>query len=275
MNVLGRWVRKPTMWRKIALNTWATPNDPTMYGLLEIDVGPVNDWLKRTSEASGVKCTLTHAVARAVALVMKRHPEMNVLVRGGRIWQRTDADVFLQVAMPTEGQKDADLSGTVVRKADTKSVPRIARDVALQAADVRAKKDAEMARTRSMLFAMPGWLLKMVMGVLAWLTYALNLRLPGTPKDPFGGIMVTSVGMFGIQMAFAPIVTFSHAPIVLVVNQVVEKPVVRDGAIVIRPMLTLTASIDHRIMDGFQAARIAAALKTALEDPAGLEGGEA
>jgi pyruvate/2-oxoglutarate dehydrogenase complex dihydrolipoamide acyltransferase (E2) component len=272
MNVPGGWLRKSTMWRKIALNTWAQPDDPTMYGVLEVDVGELNEWLKRRTEESGQKCTVTHAVARAVALVMKRQPEMNVLVRRGRIWLRRDADVFLQVAMPVEGNASADLSGTVVRQADTKDVPQIARELARQAEAVRAKKDGDMARTRSLLFALPGLVLRVLMTVLGWLTYGLNLRLPGTPTDPFGGVMVTSVGMFGIQMAFAPIVTFSRAPIVLVVNQVVERPVVRDGQIVIRPMLPITASIDHRIMDGFLAARIAADLRATLEDPRRLEG---
>jgi len=46
-----------------------------------------------------------------------------------------------------------------------------------------------------------------------------------------------------------------------------EKPVVRDGQIVIRKILPLTLSFDHRVADGADAARFVAALATQLSDP--------
>lgn len=88
------------------------------------------------------------------------------------------------------------------------------------------------------------------------------------PRDPFGGAMVTNVGMLGIPRGFAPIVTFTRCPIVIVVGSVEERPAVRDGQVVARPMFTLGAAMDHRIMDGFQAARLAAGIRLLLEEPA-------
>ncbi|MBM4397774.1 MAG: 2-oxo acid dehydrogenase subunit E2, partial [Deltaproteobacteria bacterium] len=64
---------------------------------------------------------------------------------------------------------------------------------------------------------------------------------------------------------------FSRAPIVIVVGQVEDRPAVREGRVVARPMCTLTASIDHRVLDGYQAGKLAASIKTLLESPEMLD----
>ena len=49
-----------------------------------------------------------------------------------------------------------------------------------------------------------------------------------------------------------------------------SRPVVRDGAIVIRPMMYLALSYDHRIVDGREAVTFLVRVKEAIEDPARL-----
>ena len=268
MNVPGRWLDRLTTWRKISLNTWGVPNNATIYGQLEIDVGPLQSYLKEQSEQHQVKCTLTHAVTRSLAILLRRYPDCNVLVRGRRIWMRDQVDIFHQVAMPIdEGKGHADLSGAVVRRADEKQIHEIARDLGDQALAVREKRDGQMAKTRSMLFGMPAPLMRWTLKTIGWLNYRLNLALPGTPRDSFGGAMVTAVGMLGIKLAYVPLVTFSRCPIIVLVGQVEDRAVVRDGQIVARPMCTLTATLDHRVIDGFMAGLLARDMKRLLEEP--------
>jgi 2-oxoisovalerate dehydrogenase E2 component (dihydrolipoyl transacylase) len=52
------------------------------------------------------------------------------------------------------------------------------------------------------------------------------------------------------------------------VNKVVERPVVRDGIVVIRQVMNLSASFDHRIVDGLRAATFVQGLRACLEAPA-------
>jgi pyruvate/2-oxoglutarate dehydrogenase complex dihydrolipoamide acyltransferase (E2) component len=268
MNVPGRWLDQLTTWRKIALNTWAEPDNATIYGAIEVDVGPLQAYLKAQSERHQVKCTITHAVTRGLAILLHRYPDCNVLVRGRRIWLREQVDIFHQVAMPLdEAEGKADLSGAVVRRADEKPVHEIARDLSHQALAVREKRDGQMARTRSMLFALPGPVVHGTMKLLGWLSYALNLDVPGSPHDPFGSAMVTAVGMFGIKLAYVPLVTFSHCPLILLVGAVEDRAVVRDGQVVVRPMCTITATLDHRVMDGYLAGVLAREMKRLLEEP--------
>ena len=57
---------------------------------------------------------------------------------------------------------------------------------------------------------------------------------------------------------------------ILGVNRAVERPVIRNGAIVARTMMNLSASFDHRVVDGYDGARLVQAIKDRLEYPATL-----
>jgi pyruvate/2-oxoglutarate dehydrogenase complex dihydrolipoamide acyltransferase (E2) component len=83
-----------------------------------------------------------------------------------------------------------------------------------------------------------------------------------------GTFTVTSVGNIGGMLA-TPILNVPEVAI-LGVNAIRERAVVRDGEIVVRSMLYLSPSFDHRILDGAVAARFVARLKELLEDPAAL-----
>jgi pyruvate dehydrogenase E2 component (dihydrolipoamide acetyltransferase) len=271
MNIRGRWLKRPSSWRKLALNTWSTPDNATIYGALEVDVGNLEAYLRERSEQHGVKCTMTHAVSRALAMLLRRNPECNVLVRGRKIWLRQDVDVFHQVAVPSKTGGQANLSGAVVRCTDTKKVHEIAQELRERAEAVRTERDPELARTQGLFQRLPGLLLRVLLWLLDLLSYRWNLRVPGSPRDAFGSAMVTSVGMLGIKLAYAPLVTFSHCPIVVLVGQVEDRPVVREGQIVIRPMCTVTATLDHRVLDGVQAGLLAAGTQRLLENPTLLD----
>ncbi|MFN9543666.1 MAG: 2-oxo acid dehydrogenase subunit E2, partial [Alphaproteobacteria bacterium] len=51
-------------------------------------------------------------------------------------------------------------------------------------------------------------------------------------------------------------------------NAIIDRPVVRDGAIVVRKMMNLSSSFDHRVVDGFDAAQFIQRVKALLQHPA-------
>ncbi len=79
-------------------------------------------------------------------------------------------------------------------------------------------------------------------------------------------ITVTSLGKLG-GIASTPVI---NAPEVAIVglNKAVERPVVRQGAVVVRRIMNLSSSFDHRFVDGYDAAAMIQALKDLLEHPA-------
>ena len=79
---------------------------------------------------------------------------------------------------------------------------------------------------------------------------------------------ISNLGMFGVEQ-FAAIVNPPEGAI-LAVGTIVEKPVVRNGQIVIGHTMKMTLSSDHRIIDGAVAARFLQDLKQIMENPASL-----
>jgi 2-oxoisovalerate dehydrogenase E2 component (dihydrolipoyl transacylase) len=78
-------------------------------------------------------------------------------------------------------------------------------------------------------------------------------------------ITLTSLGALG-GIANTPII--NHPEVAIVgVNRMVERPVVRRGAIVVRQMMNLSSSFDHRVVDGADAAAFIQVVRGALEAP--------
>jgi pyruvate dehydrogenase E2 component (dihydrolipoamide acetyltransferase) len=95
-------------------------------------------------------------------------------------------------------------------------------------------------------------------------TLAREGKLP--PEDMRGGTFtITNVGPLG-GTALLPTINYPEVAI-LGMGKVQEKPVVREGEIVIRKILPLTLAFDHRIADGADAARFVAELVRQLSDP--------
>ena len=80
-----------------------------------------------------------------------------------------------------------------------------------------------------------------------------------------GTFTITNIGPLG-GTALMPTINYPEVAI-LAMGKVQEKPVVRDGEIVIRKMLPLTFAFDHRIADGADAARFVGELVRQLSDP--------
>src|SRR3989454_1156326 len=256
-------------WRRVATQTWRPPQDPSVYAHLDIPMRSSLAYVERLREETGVRVTVTHLVARGVALALRQYPQLNGIVARGRIMLRDTVDIFLQVAI--EG--GTELSGIKIARADVKSVLEIAREMETRVERLRARQDRQVERTKSLLDRIPLLLLGPVMRTIAYLVYDLDIDLTrlGVVKDEFGSAMVTNVGMFGLTQAFAPLVPFSRTPLVVLVGEVQEKPVAEAGRVVIRPVMTLGGTFDHRFMDGWHGGAMAQLFRAYIEDPARFE----
>jgi 2-oxoisovalerate dehydrogenase E2 component (dihydrolipoyl transacylase) len=89
-------------------------------------------------------------------------------------------------------------------------------------------------------------------------------------RDELSGstITITSLGALG-GIVTTPVI--NHPEVAIVgVNKIVERPMVRDGGVVIRKMMNLSSSFDHRVVDGMDAAKFVQAIRALLECPAML-----
>jgi pyruvate dehydrogenase E2 component (dihydrolipoamide acetyltransferase) len=81
-----------------------------------------------------------------------------------------------------------------------------------------------------------------------------------------GTFTISNLGMFGIEQ-FVAVINPPQAAI-LAVGASVDTPVARDGAVEIRPILTMTLTVDHRAVDGAEGADFLRTVKQFVEDPA-------
>ena len=93
-------------------------------------------------------------------------------------------------------------------------------------------------------------------------------REGGLPMEKLRGgtFTITNLGMYGIE-SFTPIINQPEVAI-LGVTTMEDRAVVRGGEIVIRPMMTLSLTFDHRVVDGSVAAEFLQRVKNLLENPA-------
>lgn len=272
-NVPGRFVRRLSAWRRIATATWNPPGDPTIYGMLEVDATKALELLGARNAGGAPHVTITHLVAKIIADTFAEHPECNAYVRLGRVYERASVDVFVLVAVPPEEREHeqaADLSGVKVLDADKKSLAEIAEAVRRGARRVRKGKDELFGPIKRVLASVPTAALKAGLKAVELVQYDLNIDASklSVPRDSFGCAVVTSVGMMGLKHVFPPLIPMSRVSALIAVGAVEERPVARDGQVVIRPMLPLTATFDHRIIDGFQGAQLAKTFQERMSDPA-------
>ncbi|WP_336972764.1 2-oxoglutarate dehydrogenase complex dihydrolipoyllysine-residue succinyltransferase [Sphingobium aromaticiconvertens] len=87
-----------------------------------------------------------------------------------------------------------------------------------------------------------------------------------TMEDMKGGTFtISNGGVFGSLMS-TPIINPPQSA-VLGLHRIEDRPVVRDGQVVVRPMMYLALSYDHRLIDGREAVTFLVAVKNAIEDP--------
>lgn len=255
--------------RKIALGTWATTYDPSVYGSMDFRMDEAMRYIAEFREKKGRRLTVSHLMAKAAAAALVACPDANAILRFNRVYLRKRIGIFFQVVMTDEGEGKTDLSGATLHDVDKMSLLEICDDFEKKVSSVRARKDPALEKTRGAFKAVPFFLLGPLLKLISFLSYGLNLdlRWAGIPSDPFGSMMITNVGTLGLDVAYVPLVPYARVPILLAVGAVKLKPVVEEGAIVVGKVMTLNATFDHRVIDGFHAAQMSKVLRAHLEHP--------
>ncbi len=99
---------------------------------------------------------------------------------------------------------------------------------------------------------------------------AAAVRSNTATKEELSGstITITSLGALG-GIVTTPVI--NHPEVAIIgVNKLVERPMVKNGQIVVRKMMNLSSSFDHRVVDGYDAAAFIQRVKGMLEHPAAL-----
>lgn len=247
---------------------WPAPHDPQIFGQLDLDATAVLAFIE-AARLRGHHLTPTHLVGRALGLALEAVPELNVRIVGNRYYARPSVEIFFITALLSGS---ADLSGV---KVDVKgrNVLDVATELERRAGTLRAGKDQEFERSKWLMNALPRSLLRAALRGTAVVTERLQWDIPSLAlhKSPFGSAMISSVGSLGLPQGFAPLSWMYDVPLLILIGEISERAVVVDGKVVARPVLPLSATIDHRYVDGIHLSRALRALREYLQNPAAHE----
>jgi pyruvate/2-oxoglutarate dehydrogenase complex dihydrolipoamide acyltransferase (E2) component len=253
--------------RKLAVASWSPSRDGRVYTRMEIEAFPILQYAASMSDASGVRVTLTHVIGKAVAAGLRAVPEFNARVVMGRVVRHERVDVGFAVDL-AEGK---DLAPVTLRAVDSMSTVQIASAIADRAELLRAGADRNFNTANMFVRWAPRLLARPALAFVSLWTGGFGRRSFGVAGFPFGAAFISNVGSLGLDEAYLAPLPFARCSLYVCVGAVRERPVVKDASVVARPTVVLTATADHRIVDGVHAARLAAFLRSALAEPSALD----
>jgi pyruvate/2-oxoglutarate dehydrogenase complex dihydrolipoamide acyltransferase (E2) component len=181
----------------------------------------------------GVRITYTDLMVLAMAKAVSQVPLVNASLVGDEIWIWEDINIGVAVALE-KGPNESGLIVPVVKNADKKSLVEISKTV---------RDLAERAKNGTL-----------------------------TAEEVTGGtITLSNAGMFAEGWGFStPILNYPEV-IIVQPGRICDRPAVRDGSLVVRPLMSLSITHDHRVLDGVPVAHFYNKLKELLENPATLD----
>lgn len=260
-----------TVRRKLSIASWSAPSEGNIYGKMTLDATEALLYLEHLRATTGEKVTLTHFVGKAVALALADSPGLNGVIRLGTYVQRSSVDIAFLVAL----EEGKNLAKAKVCDYDRKTVAEAAKELRELAAKLYGGKDDAFNKSMGPLVWMPTWLIRPVVKLTGYIASVLGISVPalGVEAYPFGSCIITNVGVFGVDEGFVPPTPWAHVPLYVLIGALRDAPWVNEaGGLEVRKQLILTATIDHRYMDGAQGGMLAKHVRAAFANPWALDG---
>lgn len=259
--------RRPSVRRKIAVATWRASKEGRLYARMAVDATPVLDYCAARRAESGVPVSPAAVVGLAFQRAVEQVPAFHNRVVFGRIVPFESYDVAF--AVDIEGGDD--LAPTKVRAADTKTIVEVSAELAAGAERLRARADRDFQTTNGIARLVPWFLLRPMLALASVLNGGIGVRAFGQPAHPLGSLFVTNIGSFGLDEGYVAPVPLARVPLYICVGAVAPAAMVVEGEVVARPQLVMTATADHRLVDGAHAAQLARIVRGLLADPAQID----
>ncbi|MBI4294945.1 MAG: 2-oxo acid dehydrogenase subunit E2 [Chloroflexi bacterium] len=211
---------------------FSTRNIPQFSVSRDVDMSRVmvlrQKLLAQVEQAHGVRLTFTDFIVKASARALREHPLVNASFQEGASFDQGQVVMHDQVNVGLAVALEAGLIVPVISDADRKSLAKLAQE--------RVHLEERAAQGKLSLKEMTG-----------------------------GTFTVSNMGSLGVD-EFRPIINPPEAAI-LGVGRILEQPAVRQGQVVNLPLMRLTLTADHRVLDGALAAAFLATLVRHLEQP--------
>lgn len=256
-------------WRTLYTALYARPTDSKVYGSMDIDFEAALEFMDR-QEGQGLKLTATHLVLAAIGRTIAEDcPELNCMIVRGKAVPRDGIHVSVVVAI-------ADSRGTAMTKlenVDQMPLSEIAAKTRERAKQERSTEGGKDTGKRQSLASIPWPLRRWMVRFMAYLLTEWGVDMPwfGVTKDSFGSVLLSNIGSFHIDNGLLALLPVARVSVAAAIGRVSQKPMVVDGQVVARWVLPVSATFDHRLVDGAMIGRFVNGVKRRLEEPTSLE----
>jgi pyruvate/2-oxoglutarate dehydrogenase complex dihydrolipoamide acyltransferase (E2) component len=258
---------RPSVRRKIAVATWRAPKEGRLHARMAVDATALLAYARRLREQSGVTVTPGLLIGMAFQRAVMQVPAFHHRVVFGRVVPFSSYDVAFAVDIGS----GEDLAPTKVCDVDSKDVLAVARELQAGAARLRARQDRDYETTSAIARAVPWFALRPMLAAASILNGGIGVRAFGQPAHPLGSLFVTNIGSFGLDEGYVAPVPLARVPLYVCIGAVADAPMAVDGQVVVRPRVVMTATADHRLVDGAHAAQLARLVRRSLADPESID----
>ncbi len=261
----GSLIRKLHPYRKLMPYVMISRNESVVYFDTYVNAEPLLDYLEKAKEV--FHCDITHAGVASVFLALCENPSMNHFVSGKRLYKREGE--WITFSMKRK-KKDKKAKLTTVKKRLLEGetfrqlCERIQGDIEVERSSKRTYADKEF----DLFNMLPRPVMVGAQKLFLLLDY-YNL-LPGGFIENDGmytSVFVANLGSLGMDPGFHHLYEWGNAPLFMMIGQIQDKPVVREGEIVVQKTMHIRWSYDERIDDGLSARFGIDSAKHALEHP--------
>lgn len=234
---------------------WAFgPADTHIFACLDIDASSLMTFIDDARTQASVTVTIDQLVGRAATWAIERQPATNAHFDDEKIVTHESVDLLFI----TQSLISDTFHGFRLEDATEKTVLEIARELEIREKQCRDYPD-EVGNLRNRVSTR-------LLGAAQRVTKVLDQMSSGT-GPMHGSALVMSVGLFGNRRTNAALSKSFQVPAVFEARDLVQRAVVVDDEVVIRPMLRLSATVDRRVIDRRAADDLMADLREYCASP--------
>ncbi len=257
-----------TNWRKVASTIYQKPVDSKIYGTVNLDVTDIEKYITKKRK-QGVKTTLTYLMTLIIGRSIRQEAmELNTYVRRGKIIQRKQIDATVTVLLP-----GAQMGSVKVENADKISVEELSNIIGKEIAASRKGNENETMQSKNILSSFPWPFRNWMFIIYRTITLKWGISIPGTgvSANSFGSYVVSNIGSLGLDTGYGSLLPSSNVSFVMILGNIIKKPVVVNDEIVVRRIMQLSATLDHRVVDGSHGGKLFRGIKRYVRNPELLE----
>ena len=253
-----------TEWRKVASSIYRKPRDSKIYGSVDIDITDLEKYITEKRK-QGIKTTLTHLITLIIGRALREEvPELNTYIKRGKVVRRKNIDAMVSVLL-----KGNEMGSVKIENADQLTTSELTAIITEKISQSRQGDENNTMQSKHLLSSVPWPFRNWLFNIYKIITIDWGLSFPwfNLSSDSFGSYVVSNIGTLGLDTGYGALLPSSNVSVVMIIGKEYKKPVVINDKVLIRKVFTLSATLDHRVVDGSHGGKLFRFIKYMIKNP--------